>query len=178
MAPDDLTIRALDLPGEVDRLRPLWLALRDHHHDVAPELGPVRGDEDTWARRRADYLDWVANADAFCLVAEAGAPGDRSGVAAPGLLGYAMVRLAASSPTWDRGRIGDVETLSVAAHARGRGVGRALLDAARARLSALGIERVELTAVAVNADALRFYEREGLRPRFVVLEGSTRPPAR
>ena len=26
----------------LDELRPLWLALRDHHHAVAPDLGPVR----------------------------------------------------------------------------------------------------------------------------------------
>jgi ribosomal protein S18 acetylase RimI-like enzyme len=171
-APDpDITIRQLDLPAELDLVRPLWLALRDHHHGVVPEWGPVRGDEETWALRRAAYAAWAVDEGAFCLVAQAGDP---DAADAP-LLGYALVRLPEPGPTWARPGAGSVETLSVAPDARGRGVGKALLDAVRARLSAAGVERIELTAVAANADALRFYEREGLRPSFVALEARVRP---
>jgi ribosomal protein S18 acetylase RimI-like enzyme len=177
MTPDapsaDITIRQLDLPAELDLVRPLWLALRDHHHGVVPEWGPVRGDEETWALRRTAYAGWVADEGAFCLVAQAGDPAaEDAGVP---LLGYALVRLPGEGPTWARRGAGTVETLSVATEARGRGVGKALLDAVRARLSAAGVDRVELTAVAANADALRFYEREGFTPSFVALEARVRP---
>lgn len=69
----EITVRQLD-PRWIDSLRPLWLALRDHYHAVAPELGPVRSDEDSWARRRADYARWLADEGAFCLVAREGGP--------------------------------------------------------------------------------------------------------
>jgi ribosomal protein S18 acetylase RimI-like enzyme len=64
------------------------------------------------------------------------------------------------SPTWAAvERFGYLETLSVLPSARGAGVGTALLDAVQAHLSALGVVRLELTMVARNAEARRFYER-------------------
>ena len=39
-------------------------------------------------------------------------------------LGYAFLRIASSGPTWNLGdRVGDLESLSVTAGARGMGVG-------------------------------------------------------
>jgi ribosomal protein S18 acetylase RimI-like enzyme len=160
-AGEDLRIERLD-PRDVDVLRPLWLALRDHHGSLTEDWGPVRGDEDSWARRRGDYASWLAEPDAFCLVARR----EEDGPA----LGYALVTVNSGSPTWAAvERFGYLETLSVLPSARGAGVGSALLDAVQAHLSALGVARIELAMVARNDEARRFYERAGFEVRFVTM---------
>ena len=169
--PDEvLRIERLD-PGDVDELRPLWLALRDHHGELTEDWGPVRGDEDSWARRRRDYTAWLAEPDAFCLVARRVQGGPA--------LGYALVTVNAGSPTWAAvERFGLVETLSVLPAERGAGVGSALLDAVQAQLGTLGVTRVELAMVARNETARRFYERAGFEVRLLTLVRDGRPPAR
>jgi GNAT superfamily N-acetyltransferase len=147
----------------LDELEPLWLALREHHGAAAPELGPLRALEESWAQRRAQYADWLTGPDAFVLIARRD---DGRAV------GYALVVLRpAGGPTWTgRGlRLADVETLSVMPEARGAGLGRQLLDAVAEHARTLGVEEVELTVIAQNADARRFYAREGFRETRVVL---------
>ena len=152
----------------LDELRPLWLALRDHHGHVAPARGPVRDDDSSWRRRRAEYETWVTEG-AFVLLAR----DERDGRA----LAYAFVRPAdLHASTWHDTRVLDVETLSVAPQARGRGLGAALLARVREIHDAEGYGGVQLTAIAENAGALRFYEREGFRPIYVTLEDTTRTP--
>ncbi|HET6508919.1 MAG TPA: GNAT family N-acetyltransferase [Baekduia sp.] len=155
----------------LDDLRPLWLALRTHHHQVAPDLGPVRGDEETWRLRRAQYEEWLTNDPRnFVLVARRGGGGRA--------IGYAFARVAdSSSPTWDGERVVlDVETLVVAPEARGAGVGARLLAVLREEVARRGYDRLTLTVVSANRDALRFYEREGLVPTFTVLRDTRGTP--
>jgi GNAT superfamily N-acetyltransferase len=138
--------------GELDRIEPLWNALREHHASVTPELGPPRTREQSWPRRRGQYERWLADPDAFVLLAE------RGGQA----IGYAMVNVREGSPTWPIGeRAGEIETLSVLPGERGQGTGTALLEAVRAELATLGIGELSLHAVATNSEAIRFYERHG-----------------
>ncbi|AKG46181.1 acetyltransferase [Streptomyces xiamenensis] len=59
---------------------------------------------------------------------------------------------------------GEVRALYVHPGFIGTGVGRALLEAATARLSADGLPRVRLWVVRGNMRALRFYERAGFAP--------------
>lgn len=59
---------------------------------------------------------------------------------------------------------GEVRALYVHPEFIGTGVGRALLEAATARLSADGLPRVRLWVVRGNTRALRFYERAGFTP--------------
>jgi GNAT superfamily N-acetyltransferase len=150
----------------LDELEPLWLALRDHHGAVSPEQGPVRDDAGSWARRRASYERWLADGGAFVLVARL----DKRVVA------YAFVRsVAADSSTWQHeGTALELETLSVRPDARGTGVGAQLLGLVRDELDREGHTTLWVTAVAQNEGALRFYEREGLRPAFIVMQGSPR----
>jgi GNAT superfamily N-acetyltransferase len=50
-------------------------------------------------------------------------------------------------------------------NARGKGIGRALIEEVRARASGLGdIDQINLTVIAGNAGALRLYERAGFTP--------------
>lgn len=153
----------------LETIRPLWLALREHHHAVAPQLGAVRTPEASWAFRRGMYERWLAEDEGRILVAR-----DEEGDA----LGYAFLRTAwHEGPTWDgRHRGLEVETLSVAPAARGAGVGRLLLDRARAIHDAEGYAGLWLIAVVGNDDALRFYEREGLAQTFVIMRDVARYP--
>lgn len=163
-----LEIARLD-PADVEVLRPAWLALRDHHGDLTPDWGPVREDDESWARRRGDYVKWLAEPDAFCLVAR------RDGA----LAGYTLVTVNAAGPTWGPvDRFGYVETLSVMPQERGRGVGSALLAAAEDHLADLGVVMVELSMVARNEDARRFYEREGYAVAFLTMQRRVRRPDR
>jgi ribosomal protein S18 acetylase RimI-like enzyme len=153
----------------LDAPRKLWLALRDHHHSVAPELGPVREDDATWTRRRAEYAAWLAQDNgAFLLVAR------RAGH----VLAYAFIRpIRRNSTTWaiERDEL-DIETLSVSPEARGSGIGARMIALVREEVARGGYGGLQVTAIAQNAGALRFYEREGFTPEFIHLRDTTRRP--
>ena len=90
-------------------------------------------------------------------------PGRGSG-AAP-LAGYALVLVRAGGATFDLGeRVGELESLSVAAELRGRGIGGALIEAARALLREEGVTHWSVSYFEANADAGRLYERAGFGP--------------
>ena len=57
----------------------------------------------------------------------------------------------------------------VAGHARGRGVGSALMDVVDARLAAAGVVDQVIGAIEPNRDAIRLYERRGFRPAWLQL---------
>ena len=156
--------------AEVDRVEPLWKAMVAHHREVAGDAWPVRDEQSAWERRRAEYVAWLSSGEATMLAAvPAGEPG-----AAP--LGYAVLRPSGVGPTWDLGeRVGEVESLSVAPEARGRGVGTALLEAARERFRAQGIEFWSVAVVEANEGAVRMYERAGFRPYYRSLLGRIEP---
>jgi len=142
----------------IDDLEPLWESLHEHHATIAPhltELGPVREARESWAVRRALYEEWLAEPNAFVLVAES----DGEAV------GYALVHLRGPEETWTTGeRIGVLETLAVLPGERGRGIGSALFERMYAELRGLGVRELEVAVISKNAEALRFYERQGLLP--------------
>ena len=144
----------------LDRLRPLWLELHHHHQAVGGQaLGPYVTDDESWAARRELYTGFLA-AGGFAILAEDGGE----------LLGYALVAIKTAADTefedtWRSGpRVAEIETLSVAPAARGRGIGSALLDRIDEELEAEGIEDVAIAAFVTNLDAIRLYERRGFRP--------------
>jgi ribosomal protein S18 acetylase RimI-like enzyme len=146
----------------LDRLEPLWVALHHHHQEVAgPALRPYVDDAYSWAARRAMYEGYLAAPHgSFVLLAERG----------DALVGYAMVAIVPVEDTWvdDTWRTGplvaEIETMSVLAGERGRGIGSALLDRIDAELAEAGIGDVVVGAFAANAGALALYERRGFRP--------------
>jgi GNAT superfamily N-acetyltransferase len=141
--------------AEVDRLEQLWEQLRAHHSAVAPHLaalGTVRSPADSWRQRRGQYLGWLQDPLCRAIVARDGED----------LIGYALIRIIEAPGTWRWGdRVGVLETLVVDGAARGAGVGRALLGAARDYLAGAGIGVMEIAVIAGNEDAMRFYQREG-----------------
>ena len=143
----------------LDEIRPLWLALRDHHHGVAPDFGAVRTDDESWGRRRAQYEQWLADERSFFLLARRNGHG----------IGYAFVRTEEiESPTWEKDGVSAIlETLSLLPEARGSGLGARLVALVRDEIAQRGYGQLVVTAVAGNRDAIRFYEREGFTPAFL-----------
>lgn len=152
---------------DLDSLEPLWSALREHHGSVAPQFGPTRERAESWAIRRGRYEEWLADTDAFALIAHLG---DEP-------VGYAVVAIHGPIATWPGDRTGCLETLSVLPAARGAGVGSALISQARSGLAGSGITQMTIEVIAGNDDARRFYARHGFEPYFTALRGTTAPDA-
>src|SRR5262249_42632025 len=104
------------------------------------------------------YVRWMRSGEGMLfLVPGEGAEG------AP--LGYACLRVGPAGPTFDLGEtVGDLEALSVAAEARGMGVGTELIEHCQDRLRTLGARWWTVSVVAANGRAQELYEREGFRP--------------
>jgi putative acetyltransferase len=117
------------------------------------------------ARGARDYFAAAMGGEggALCLVAVAG--GARAG--------YVVARLR--EPVDARPvRVALLESMYVLPERRREGIGAALVDGFRAWAAERGAERLSVTTYATNADAIRFYEREGFAPRSVTLESG--PP--
>jgi GNAT superfamily N-acetyltransferase len=141
--------------GDVDLVGDLWKEMVGHHHAVVDGRWPERDPEAAWRIRRGQYVGWLESGKGRLFLV----PGDGTD-GAP--LAYACLRVGASPSTFDLGeRIGDLESLSVTAAARGTGVGTYLIEHCRALLRAEGIAHWRVTAIAANVDAIRLYEREG-----------------
>jgi ribosomal protein S18 acetylase RimI-like enzyme len=81
------------------------------------------------------------------------------------LAGYAMVRLSGGwSQLATPEAMAELESLSVAAAHRGRGLGTLLLAAVHADLRERGIEVMTLAVFAGNDAAARLYARQGMQP--------------
>ena len=145
-------------PEVIDELRPFWLAMVAHHGEVAPEMGPLRPDDDSWAMRRAHYARQLARPGAFVLLARVE---DRP-------VGYALTTLEEASPTWSEpDGWAEIDSLALLPNARGQGIGEALIERIQAEVGA--DRELRLYAMAGNIDALRFYERAGFETAILVL---------
>lgn len=151
--------------GELAVLEPLWNGLQEHHARITPQLGartPKRETTAAWRMRRSKYERWLEDPETFFVLAE------DAGQA----VGYAFVTIGPGYASWATGeRLAELQTLSVLPERRGDGVGAALLDAVWRRLSELDVDDLAVTTTTTNVDAHRFYERHGLRQRFVVYYG-------
>ena len=151
--------------ADIERLRPLWLALHHIHQAAGPELAPHVDDDTSWSRRRALYEHCLTSPDAFLLLVRR--DGD--------LIGYVVVAVEPDgdilwSDTWQVGeKVAELETMFLVPEERGRGLGGILLDIVEAELEARGIVDLVIGAVPGNREALRFYERRGFRPAWTIV---------
>jgi GNAT superfamily N-acetyltransferase len=144
--------------GDVDLVEGLWKEMLAHHLEVSGDGPTGRDPEESWRMRRAQYVRWLESGEGMLFLV----PGEGAEQAP---LGYACLRVGQSGPTWDLGEtVGDLESLSVAAEARGKGIGTELIEHCRNRLRALGARWWTVSVVAANSGAAELYEREGFRP--------------
>ncbi len=155
---------------EIPLLRPLWESLHEQHVEVAPhlqQLGSIRTAADSWKIRAELYEEWLAESDAFVMLAE------QNGIP----VGYALVHMRGEEESWRTGeRIAELETLAVLPGHRGRGTGTLLILAVYEELRRVGVGQLGVSVIATNKNAIRFYERLGLLPFCVSYIGNI-PPA-
>ncbi len=157
---------------EVDRVEPLWRGMVEYHRAVAGAEWPVREGGEAWRLRRAQYVDWLEEGSGWLLASVPAEARERPPI------GYAMVCVHPPGATWDLGeRVGELESLAVAADARGSGVGSRLLAAARQRLLDEGIGYWSVGVVEANEGATRLYQRAGFRPYYRLLLAPLGGPA-
>jgi ribosomal protein S18 acetylase RimI-like enzyme len=155
---DELALSCLAGARYVDVLAGLYGHLHAHQARVAPQLGgllPARSAPEAWARRRPNYVSWLERPSGFALLAHRGGE----------IIGYVLGSVEGGYHGWASPDdvIGVVHDLAVAPDARGGGVGSTLLDAAEAQLAQLGAAAYRLNVIAANTDALRLYERRGMK---------------
>lgn len=164
------TIRFMDAQVTIERfdkedillLRPLWEALFRHHGEIALHLGPMRTPDEAWRRRLKVYEETLKKPDSFIFVAKDGEK----------IVGYALCDVIDGSSSWETGdKMGELLTLSVLPEYRRKGVGKMLTEKAFSQFRQMGIDDIELEVVATNHDAIRFYERMGLKPFTVMYRG-------
>lgn len=160
----DFRIEKLE-PDDIDRLEELVLAL--HHHEVAvqPNLGsaPARDDAAYWDHYRSTFGERYRAGNGFCYVAvddDGNYLGFIYAIERDGLAGYENTDL-----------MGYVEEIAVLDSARKLGIGRALMDAARAEFRRRGYSHFELSSVPGNESARAFYARLGMQPAAVLMIG-------
>lgn len=145
--------------SRIDELEPLWLALREHHASVTEHWGPQRAPEESWRRRRRNYVDILAEGGALFVAEEDGR-----------IVGHAICeREEGGSPTWEWPQdFLAIVDLVVLPGARGKGVGEALLAAVHQEALDRGVATLDLNVAAPNESARRFYEKHGFRADLVI----------
>ena len=149
-----------------------WFELRDAIVSDAAALADVKA-----ASWRAAYADILPAAFLAALDVVASEERLRARIAAAdasqftlvACAGHRSLGLVSGGPVRDepRGAGGEVYAIYVAPELCGRGLGRALLGAAEARLATAGFSQATLWVFIRNRAARRFYERRGwlLKPR-------------
>ena len=129
----------------------LWRALHAEHEalDERYRIDPSAAD-----RWRTDFPDWVRGDGSGVWLATGGAEP----------AGLVVAHAYETAPVYQPERILFVSDLYVRPEHRGRGVGRALLAAARAWGDAHGLGPTRAGVLASNAAGLAFWERVGGRP--------------
>ena len=159
--PSDLGVLGFRYLGshEVEELADLWGALHQRHTVAAPHLQELIGTmslDESWRRRRTQYLQWLRDPGTMAILAEH--DGD--------LAGYAMVTIRDNAlGSWDRGdRVAVVQTFAIDPEYTGTGVGSKLLEEMRNQLGSSGIRDIEFSALATSSEDIDFLEEEGFHP--------------
>ena len=165
-------IHISNVGGErVDDFEPLARSLHAHHLTVDPAIPgiPPRDEDGWWTIRRERYAQWLAEPDAFALLASV--EGD------PTPVGYAVVSIHGPDDSHRTGpRFAELQSLAVLEGSRGAGIGSALLHRVYEELRRLDIGELAIGVLATNHEAMRLYEREGFTPWVVTTLGKV-PPA-
>jgi GNAT superfamily N-acetyltransferase len=153
---------------EIDRLRPLWLALHAHHQQIAPQLAPYVDDERSWSVRRALYED-VVSERGFAIVASD--DGEDLGYLVGAFEPALWPAMFAGAPN-----VAELETILLRPEWRGRGVGALLFDEFESRIASAGYTDAVIGVLPGNDVAEALYRARGFTPTIVLLTRFQRPP--
>ena len=136
-------------PADVPRIVELWREMWDLHGKLDPGRYVATAAAENVVKNWAE--ENIYGERSIVLVAE----GDAAIVA------YLLGTILENPPVVPQQFFGYVSELSVTESERGKGIGKALLAAANDWFRGKGLEFVELNVSTLNADAVRFWRREG-----------------
>ena len=193
-----MRVRQVETVEELAALRPLWLALHQHHRDVRAGTPLQPDDELSWELREGSYRRWLEAGEALILVAVAGpddSPGEgrdegrdesrdegradpRADAAdldlrggAERVVGYAVTRLhRGPDDSFDFGDpYAELYSFSVLPSWRGQHAGTLMLDELERLLVTRGITVLTVSVMEDNRRALALYTDRGFLPMEVML---------
>ena len=141
--PPGFVLRAVDVDRDADSLHAVDAAAFASRPDYVPE---------TAAEFREEHLEAHDFEPRFSAVAHEGGS----------IVGFLLAR------GWEEEEVGYVDLLGVEPRYQGRGLGTALLTRAFAAFAVAGLREAQLGVDSDNRDALRVYERAGMRVRFQI----------
>ena len=112
---------------------------------------------------------WLAQEDREVLVAEEAA-GEGEAAGEPAVVGYATGLYSVWPPIFRAQRVGEVSECFVIPAARGRGLGRALLDGVVASLARRGADVLRAPVPSRNDGSVGLFHALGFAPHLVVME--------
>ncbi len=145
---------------ELKLVKPLWQNMLAIVRDLSRDTLPVRDVDEAWRYRHQEYMTWINDGTGAVIIAWDGdAP-----------VGYAAVRFIASGSAFDSGeQFGVLESLTVRAEDRGRGVGRQLIERCRQELAKREITHWSVDLLAKDIDSISLCEHRGFSPFMVRL---------
>lgn len=149
-------IRNADI-NDLERLTELFMQLHRHHVKIKPEMFIMP--EREWFSRRINEI--LNDGEYTVIVHESG------GV----INGYAVVKIM-NVNTEDKPprRVCYVDCFAVSESRRRQGIGTELFNAVKKFGKERVCDTVQLGVNAQNTDAMRFYEKMGLKPRTLQME--------
>jgi diamine N-acetyltransferase len=139
---------------EIDRIRPLWEALNEHHRRINIRFRAHYG-RMSFAERKA-YFSGLCDNGLFRL--------DIATVPATGSdIGYCAASVSGKM-------IGEIESLFIAPEYRSRGIGTTLVARSLAWMDNCGAVQKRVSVSTGNEDTWQFYRKFGFYPRMTVLE--------
>jgi ribosomal protein S18 acetylase RimI-like enzyme len=143
--------------ANLDRVAELWTEMIDLHRDL---------DERFWVRKpdaqesfRKSMAESLGNAQRVLVVAEVDGR----------VAGFGHGSICSEPTTMSERPCAFISDVSIGFDFRGKGIGRKLMDAATARLAALGAEDLTLATAVKNECAVGFYEDLGFERHMITM---------
>jgi len=147
--PENVKIRNATL-RDLDAIVALWLAMMREHERFDPRIR-LADKADNAYRQYVHY--YIAREESVVLVAEH----QRE------VIGFCLACPARNLPMFQPTQYGYLSDLTVGEPWRGRGIGSALLEAAKERFRTQGIVHIQLQVYSRNAAGLAFWRKAGFQ---------------
>jgi len=134
----------------------LWTAVLKEQCEADGRLGIS---EDALERWYNDYPLWIKDDSKRIFVADAGGEA----------IGFLTAHRWAPPPIYAESSEVYIDELYIAADHRGKGMGRKLVDEAKAWAEVVGAKRLRMSALVENRDAVDFWKEQGAEPFSVTL---------
>jgi ribosomal protein S18 acetylase RimI-like enzyme len=158
----EASVRLIPLiPADIERVKPLWLSLHEHHQQIAPQLAPFVDDETSWTNRKKHYAEVFAG-EHFGFIAQIDGRDVGYLLCAKRAMQW-QATFAIPKSLWE------LVTIIVLPEARGAGIGTLMFDALEDRVAASDVQSLLIGVIPSNLRTVEFYRRLGLVPGWITL---------